>query len=270
MTVGEYLSQATGLLSKAEVESARLDVLVLLEDTLDKNRALLLAHPELELSDAQVTHLDHAIAQRQKHLPLAYIRGKVEFYGRDFMVNEHVLVPRPETESIIELLKILALPSEAKVLDLGCGSGCIGVTAALEQPQLTVYLSDISSEALAVAQKNAQTHNVSVQLRQADLLAGQNEHFACILANLPYVPNNYPINQAATHEPELALFAGDDGLDLYRQLFGDLGTYKPKYVITEALLSQHQLLTGIAKAAGYTLVRTDGLAQLFMPGHSSL
>jgi release factor glutamine methyltransferase len=263
MTVGEYLKSATETLSKAEVDSARLDVLILLEDTLDKNRASILAHPEWSLSTAQITKLNQAIAQRQKHVPLAYIRGKTEFYGRDFVVNEHVLVPRPETESIIDLLLGLHLPAGAKVLDLGCGSGCIGVTAALEQPQLDLYLSDISPKALTVAQKNAQRLTASVQLQQHNLLAGQVEQFSCILANLPYVPTNFPINKAARHEPGLALFAGDDGLDLYRELFKQVESQQPSYIITEALLSQHGSLAAIAKAAGYTLTRTDGLAQLF-------
>ncbi|HEY5667544.1 MAG TPA: peptide chain release factor N(5)-glutamine methyltransferase [Candidatus Saccharimonadales bacterium] len=264
MTVGQYLSQATLLLDKAKIESARLDVLVLLEDTLDKNRAHLLAHPELELSDAQLTHLDRALARRKRHVPLAYIRGKAEFYGRNFVVNEHVLVPRPETESIIELVKTLHLPAGSHVLDLGCGSGAIGVTTALELPELDIILSDIDTDALAVAHKNAQRHNASVQYMQADLLGDTPKHYDCILANLPYVPEGYPINTAATYEPKLALFAGSDGLDLYRRLFAVPQNARPAYIITEALEPQHQPLAAIAKTARYSLARSSGLAQLFV------
>lgn len=262
MTVGEFLKQATDLLAKAEVESARLDVLVLLEDTLDKNRANLLAHPEIELSPVQIAKLNSFIAQRQTHVPLAYIRGKAAFYGRDFVVNEHVLVPRPETESLIELAKALPI-SAPRIADIGCGSGCMAITAALEIPGAAVFAYDIDPEVLNVARLNVQRLKANVQLAQSDLLKNITEQFDVILANLPYVPDEYPINQAAGFEPQLALFAGTDGLDLYRIMFGQLHDRTVSFVITEALIEQHSALADIAAAAGYRLETTDGLAQLF-------
>jgi release factor glutamine methyltransferase len=264
MTVGQFLTTAMQALVEAEVESARLDVLVLLEDTLDKNRASLLAHPEIQLSPGQLSKLNNYITQRKKHVPLAYIRGRSEFYGRTFMVDEHVLVPRPETESMITLLKKIPLDGTPRIVDIGCGSGCIAVTAALELPSAKVVACDISPEALQVARKNAQQLKAAVQFAEADLLGTQAEHFDVVLANLPYVPTDYPINTAATFEPKLALFAGNDGLDLYRRLFVQLRGSKAHYVICESLEPQHKPLAAIAKTAGYMLEQTDGLTQLFV------
>lgn len=263
MTIGQFLKTATEALQSAEVESARLDALVLLEDTLDKNRAHLLAHLDTPLSAAQLSRLNNYITQRQKHTPLAFIRGRAEFYGRTFMVNEHVLVPRPETESMVVLLKKLTLEDLPRIADIGSGSGCLAITAALEFPTAHVVAYDISPEALQLAHKNARRFAVDVQFIQSDLLNDQPEYFDAVMANLPYVPIDYPINKAATFEPHLALFGGKDGLELYRRLFKQLQATRSKFVITESLLSQHAAMAAMAKTAGYSTIEADGLAQLF-------
>ncbi len=267
MTIGEFLAQATRTLQQAGIESARLDTLILLEDALKLDRALLLAHPADEIDALTGVELHKKIMQRITHLPLAYIRGTAPFYGRDFAVNKNVLVPRPETEAMIELLKGLSLPASARIADIGTGSGCIGITAALELPQTVVRLYDIDPQALHIAAKNARALGATITLSQSDLLDTV-QAADVLLANLPYVPDNYPINPAASHEPGLALFAGQDGLELYRRFWKQLSahTAKPACVLTEALLSQHQDMRTLGRAAGYRLAKTEGLIQQFECG----
>lgn len=266
MTIGEFLAHNTKHLQNAGIDTARLDVLVLLEDVLERGRANLLAHPEDPVPASKLAILNNYITQREDHVPLAYIRGKAAFYGRDFVVNEHVLVPRPETESMIEIAKKLDLKAP-RIIDVGTGSGCIGITAAIELPSAEVTLLDVDENALAVATQNARRlRGAVVHAVKGNLLANYDQPIDLVLANLPYVPEDYPINKAAGKEPALALFAGKDGLDLYRELWGQIAARddKPTYILTEALISQHKPLTVMAKAAGYNLVQTDGLVQLFV------
>jgi release factor glutamine methyltransferase len=264
MTIESFLVNGTKRLQGAGIDTARLDVLVLMEDVLERGRANLLAHPEDIILESKLARLNNYITQRERHIPLAYIRGRAAFYGRDFIVNKHVLVPRPETESMIEIIKNLDLKAP-KILDVGTGSGCLGITAALELPDADVTLLDVDPGALEVATQNASKLNAKVRTMQNDLLNNYNQPVDVILANLPYVPDNYPINQAAGNEPALALFAGEDGLDLYRRFWPQIKNLddQPEYVLTEALTTQHAALADIAKTAGYTLKQTDGLVQLF-------
>lgn len=265
MTVGEFIKTGSQKLANSGIPTARLDCLVLLEDALGTDRANLIAHPELEINASTEVSLNNKIVQRSKHTPLAYIRGKVEFYGRSFKVNKTVLIPRPETEEIINLLLKIKPDPSVKIADIGTGSGCIGITAWLEMPNLSVDLYDISPEALSVARQNAVGLKAEVNLYEGDLLKNLRHEYDVILANLPYVPNDFPVNQAAKNEPPLALFAGDDGMGLYRDFWDQVGNlnYKPKYVITESLPQQHNLNSSLAKAQGYKLAETAGLVQAY-------
>lgn len=265
MNAGEFLNRTTKILQSVGIKTARLDSLVALEDETGHSRAWLLAHPEFELSKQEIASLNNFITRRSTHLPLSYYRGRSEFYGRSFDVNTHVLVPRPETESIINLLKNTALPARPKIADIGTGSGCIGVTAALEIPAAEVCLYDIDTAALQVAKQNAAKHNVRVHADRRDLLAAHNESFDVLLANLPYIPKDYPINLAAKHEPTIALFSGEDGLDHYRRFWEQVGAWKqkPLFIFTESLLSQHSALTQLAETAGFRPVAREGLVQKF-------
>lgn len=264
MTVQDFLKTATKTLEQNGATSARLDCLILLEDELGLDRASILAHPETELSPSQLARLNTQVTQRITHLPMAYIRGKAPFFGREFVVNEHVLVPRPETETMIELLKNLPLPTALKIADIGTGSGCIGITAALEIPTATVTLYDIDPHALKVAKKNAQSLGVQVAISQGDLLSKKPDADV-LLANLPYVPSNYAINQAAKHEPTHTLFSGQDGLDLYRRFWKEISLLEqlPIFVLTESLPFQHDTLETLAKSAGYEQGTKQDLVQVF-------
>jgi release factor glutamine methyltransferase len=267
-TVGNFLQEAAATLAAAGVDSARLDVLILLEDTVGRNRASLLAHPEHPLTAQQINILHTKITQRLKHVPLAYIRGSAPFYGRMFTVNEQVLVPRPETEAMIGMLKALPLGAAPCIADIGTGSGCIGITAKLELPAADVWLYDIDFAALVVAKTNAHNLKAAIHATQSDLLKGVAGEFTAIAANLPYVPTMLGVNRAAKHEPELALFAGSDGLDAYRAFWKQLGgrSQKPTYILAESLILQHTRMVALAALAGYKLTGTDHLIQQFILG----
>jgi release factor glutamine methyltransferase len=266
VTIDQWLLAATTQLSETGVGTARLDCLVLLEDCLNKNRAKLLAEPEQELTTEQIEWLGRRVVCRAQHEPLAYIRGKTEFYGRQFMVTPDVLEPRPESETIIDLLKKLPKKERLTVIDVGTGSGALGITAAIELHEVQVIGVDIDPSCLKVARKNADLHKTTIDLKVGDLLEGlQVSEGTTIIANLPYVPNNHSINQAATFEPKLAIFGGLDGLDLYKEMFKqiDVLSLKPLHVITEALPNQHIELAKIAQQHGYNLTLTDDFIQQF-------
>ncbi len=266
MTVDTFLKLAVQQLQTAGIESARLDCLVLLEDIVGTDRSWLLAHPEFELEESQQQTLREKIKRRVQHEPLAYIRSKAEFYGREFYVDEHVLVPRPESEGFINLLKNYKLNKKyTHVLDLGTGSGCIGLTVVAELPTLYVTLADIDHSALAVAQKNAEKLNLQASFIASDLLSTITGPYDIIVTNLPYVPDEYPVNEPVAFEPKLALFAGKDGMDLYRKFWNQVHELpeKPQLILTESLLEQHEQQIRLANDASFKLTKTDGLVQLF-------
>ncbi len=290
MKINDWLSVSTQKLNDAGVESARLDCLVLLEDALEVDRGRLLAHPEFIIEDSTLGELDKKLDRRANYEPLAYIRGFSEFYGRKFLVNEHVLTPRPETETMIDLLKPLVqgrtfrkrfvitganmshnaheLGPSLHIVDVGTGSGCLAITAKLEFPQAEVTATDIDSKALKVATKNASALKAGIKFLQGSLLlplyAERHTPYA-ILANLPYVPDSLTINKAAQYEPAQAIFGGADGLDYYRQMFAQIQDLKdkPQAILTESLSTQHDALALLAKNTGYKLQKTSGLVQLY-------
>lgn len=270
-SLSEWLCSTEKLLHERGIETARLDSLVLLSDEIGRDKSWLLAHPEYTLQGSECENLSTKIAQRAKHIPLAYIRGKTEFYGREFAVNEHVLVPRPESEAMIDLLKRLSVIDDRfSIFDIGTGTGCLAITAKLELPECKVIATDIDPKCLSLAKNNAQTLGADITFLEGDLLASiQNSRFeiqdSIFLANLPYVPESYPINKAAAHEPKLALFSGTDGLEHFRRFFKQVQELprQPRHIITESLSEQHKALARIAEAAGYRLDTTQELAQLY-------
>lgn len=272
MTIGEWLDHSQRLLTGAAITTARLDVLVLLADELREDKSWILAHSNDFLRGGSENRLNKKIIQRSKHTPLAYIRGHAEFYGREFLIDTNVLVPRPESESIISLLKHYPLsPAHTTIIDVGTGSGCLAITAKLETNAHHVFGCDISKQALRVAQKNASQFSVEVGFIHGDLLApvsgyiiNSSEEYV-VVANLPYVPTNYPINEAAKYEPPLALFSEDNGLNHYSRLFTQIDAMliKPAVIITEALAFQHSSLRTLAEQHNYGLNNRDGLAQAF-------
>lgn len=264
LTTNQWLAKATTQLGESGIGTARLDALVLLEDLLNTNRTQIIAHPEVNLTDEQVLVLDQQIARRSKHEPLAYIRGRTEFYGREFLINNNVLEPRPESETIIDLLKALHLKQPFSLVDVGAGSGCLGITAKLEMPMITVDMLELSDAAIKICEKNKQHLKTEISVQKSDLLESAPGQYDVVLANLPYVPDHYQINEAAAMEPRMAIFGGTDGLDLYRKLFRQLDQQEHvQYVLTESLPFQHKALLSIAKQYGYTLQLAEDFIQVF-------
>lgn len=263
LTINDWTNKGQRSLRKAGIQTAGLDVLIILEDVLNKNRAQLLAHPELRITPEQERILNQLITRRAKHEPLAYIRGKSEFYGREFIVNNHVLQPRPESETMIDMLKKLPI-SSPRITDIGTGSGALAVTAKLEIPTSNVCATDVDSNCITIAKKNARKHEAKVEFIQTNLLDGL-EYQDILLCNLPYVPDEFLINKSAEFEPRLALFGGADGLDLYRKLFDQIENMdtKPVFVLTESLPLQHAKLAKVAQKHGYKLQMEQDFIQLF-------
>ncbi|HXY18143.1 MAG TPA: HemK/PrmC family methyltransferase, partial [Candidatus Nitrosopolaris sp.] len=249
----------------AGIGTARLDVLVLLEDCLRTSRAHILAHPETPIQGLPLKRLSAKLARRARHEPLAYIRGFSEFYGRQFKIDRRVLQPRPESETMIELLKTLRLPINPRIADVGAGSGALGITAMLEVPRAVTDLFEIDENALKVAELNVKKYRVSARCVFSDLLRASRDAYDVILANLPYVPSYHHVNEAAGHEPRLAIYGGGDGLEIYRRLFNQLAEHysPPQFVLTESLPNQHARLADIAAGAGYRETARRDFIQVF-------
>jgi release factor glutamine methyltransferase len=273
MTIHEWLRQASHDLETAGIETARLDTLILLEDCLTQGRAWLLAHQDAQLSAEQVGLLKKLLKRRAMHEPLAYVRGRCEFYNHEFVLTPSVLQPRPESEAFIELLKELAQDSRLessgthgiRITDVGTGSGALGITAALEIANSHVELLEIDPKAVKVAKTNVDKFTLNISVIASDLLTNSEQDTDILLCNLPYVPDDYKINRAALHEPALAIFGGTDGLEIYRRMFDQTQKrkFKPLFILTEAFAFQHDDLQKIAASAGYRLIKTDDFVQAF-------
>ena len=259
MIISEWLKIATKSLKTANIPSARLDAELILANTLRKNRTYLHAHLDEEIDPRRFDIANARLDLRLDRVPIAYILGYKEFYGRKFTVSPSVLIPRPESEDLISLfLELTASEIVEKVLiDVGTGSGCLGITAKLERSNLSVILSDISKPALNIAEKNANALNVDVHIQQQSLLNGQLKPVDYIFANLPYVDKNWDVSPELQYEPEIALFAEDEGLKLILQLISQA----PRCLTPEGLLfieadpQQHNRIINEAVKNGFVKER---------------
>ena len=229
VTVREALAKGVQLLAQQESD-ARLDAQVLLGHVIGAERAHLLAYPERDISDEQLRHYWQLIERRSHGEPVAYLTGHKEFFGLDFCVDRRVLIPRPETELLVEaaldaIRGRIAADLMPVVADIGTGSGAIAITIAVEEPRLPyLYACDISAGALEVARLNCQRHHVETRVRllQGDLLAPLPEPVDVLVANLPYVGTEEIAALAPdvlNYEPHLALLSGPYGLSHIQRLF---------------------------------------------------
>ncbi|MDE3104489.1 MAG: peptide chain release factor N(5)-glutamine methyltransferase [Acidobacteriota bacterium] len=227
MTLRQALTEATAQLAAQPQlqQTAQRDAELLLLHTLGLPRTALYSAPELPLTPGQLSLYRDALRRRLTLEPIQYITGTQEFYGLALAVTPAVLIPRPETELLVEaVLERLPRDRPVKIADVGTGSGAIALALATHLPLAEVTALDLSPEALTVARRNAHTHRLEprVRLLHSNLLgAVAGERFDAVVANLPYVPTGdlpelHP--QVADYEPHSALFAGPDGLDAYRQL----------------------------------------------------
>ena len=218
-TVREALDSAVIAIGAAGSDTPRLDAELLLAEAVGVDRTALFTDPGREVAGPAVRAFQDAVRRRSiGREPVAYILGRKGFRHIDLLVDARVLVPRPETELLVEVA--LALPPGARVVDVGTGSGAIALALAHERPDLSVIATDVSADALEVGRANAAALGLAVDLREGDLLAGVGECDA-VLSNPPYVCEGDRATLApeiAHHEPAGALFAGTDGLDVIRRL----------------------------------------------------
>jgi len=226
MTVLEVLNAATGYLKQQGVESPRLNAEHLLAHVLGiKNRINLYMEFERTVGEAERAPLREQVRKRSEGVPLQHLLGTVEFFGRTFSSDARALIPRPETEQLVEkVLAELGGPN-ARVLDVGTGSGVIAVTIAVEREGASVAAVDLSPDALALAQENAGRHGVSerIEFSESDLLANVSGPFDAIVANLPYIASEElaGLSREVRHDPAMALDGGRDGLALVARLVQD-------------------------------------------------
>jgi release factor glutamine methyltransferase len=220
MTVKTALHQGTSLLEEGDVPVPRLTAEVLLSHALGKERVYLIAHPEAELSQIAWLHYGRYLYERIKGKPTQYITRRQEFYGRDFLVTPKVLIPRPETELLVEA----ALNLEGRIVDVGTGSGAIAITLSLEK-RSRIAATDISSAALQVASENARRLGAAVGFFQGDLLSAITANSVdAVVSNPPYISENDRAGmqrEVRDYEPHLALFAGPAGTEIYRRIIDD-------------------------------------------------
>lgn len=254
-TIRETLTSATKALQTSKTSPAALEAEVLLLHILKKPKEFLYSNPEFKLSETAISNFQFLISRRVKGEPIAYLTGHKEFYGLDFIVNKNVLIPRPETELLIEeTLKctggsrpapttLYSLP--ATIADIGTGSGCIAVTLAKNLPQTKIYATDRSAPALKIAKENAARHGVAKQItfKRGDLLLPlRNVQLDIIVANLPYLDiktrslaAKRPETRGLDFEPQQALYAGPKGFDVFLKFFKQLAlrSQRPNLVILE-------------------------------------
>lgn len=238
--VGRALVSASQRLSEAGCDSPRLDAQLILAHVLDTDRAWLFAHHDHALSAQQADEYTDLVARRIRREPVAYLIGRKEFYGLDFAVDERVLIPRPETEMLVDLLlaHLQADPKKRFVIaDVGTGSGAIAVTTAVHAANTRLYGLDISPDALAVAKENGRrlAPQADLHFLRSDLLAALPEPADVIVANLPYVTDAEYTDlepEVREYEPQLALTAGDKGLDVIQRLLAQVREHlKPNGVV---------------------------------------
>jgi len=237
MNIGKFYQKAVRELRAAGIKTAELDTKVLLKFVLENDETFLLMHPEMPLTNYQLEKLNKLVKKRLNNEPIAYLTGHKEFFGHDFLVNKNVLIPRPESEFLVEksleYLKLKIENCKLKILDMGTGSGCIIISLALELEkqlnngtieQLRFFASDISKSALNVAKRNAkkllsnstiQQYN-NLRFYRSDLFSNHLLHkkYDLIIANLPYVPSRdlgLGTCDSIKFEPQDAIFANDNG-----------------------------------------------------------
>lgn len=226
MNISETLKNATEILKRSGIAEPRREAASLLALALEKDRTFLIAHPEYELTEKESAEFAGTLARRAAHEPLQYIRGRQEFYGLDFLVTPDVLIPRPETELIVEAaIEILKQEENPRFCEIGTGSGCISVSILHEIKAATATGADVSEKALQMTKVNAERNAVSDRLKliKSDVFENfeEREKFDLIVSNPPYVPaEDFTTLQAEVRdfEPRTALTDGGDGLSIIAKI----------------------------------------------------
>ena len=259
-TVRRVLEWTAGHLQQYGSDSPRLDAEILLAHARGCKRIALYTHFDDPLSDAQRATMRTLVQRRAKHEPVAYLVGHREFFGLDFRVAPKVLIPRPDTETlVVELIERLKEHAKPRLLDLCTGTGCVAIAAAVNVPAANVVATDVSAEALEIARQNSADHGVSerIEFREGDLLSvlTPSDLFDVIASNPPYIPaDELETLQADVrlHEPRAALDGGSDGLDFVRRLIEGV----PRHLVPRGSLlieidaTQADAVTELLESAG--------------------
>jgi release factor glutamine methyltransferase len=253
--IGDALTDATGRLTAAGCDTPRLDAEVLLAEVLGVDRAALVTGADRELAAREAQRFESFVARREAREPVAYILGRKPFRFLELHVDSRVLIPRPDTEVLVEAG--LGLPQGSRVVDVGTGSGAVALSLKHERPDLHVTATDIEAGALDVARDNAARLGLEVSFRQADLLEGAGGPFDAVLANVPYVAaEDHAVldPEIRQKEPRVAVVAADDGLAIVRRLVSQLGD--TPYAALEVGYAQEERVADLLRRAGYVDVET--------------
>jgi len=224
MTLLEVLQSTTAYFTEHKIDSPRLNAEHLLAHALGRTRMELYLEFERNLSDDELKPLRELVKRRGQGEPLQHLLGTIEFCGQTFLIDKRAMVPRPETEELVELLKseIRSQKSDFRMIDVGTGSGVIALSLAKQFPEADVHAVDVSEDALALARENAARLGLSdrVRFQKNNLLENLDERFDLIVANLPYIStqDRHLLSREVLHDPEVALFGGPAGDEIVRRL----------------------------------------------------
>jgi release factor glutamine methyltransferase len=251
-SIRDALDSALIALTAAGCDTPRLDAELLLAAAMGVDRAVIVSDPGRELTPDQARRFQTYAMRRAQREPVAYILGTKGFRTIDLLVDPRVLIPRPETEHLVEAA--LQLPRGARVADVGTGSGAVALALKAERPDLEVIATDASADALTVARANAERLGLEVELLQGDLLAPVEGRLDAVVSNLPYVADGERATLApdiTRHEPEIALYAGADGLSMIRRLAPQAAASGAALLALEVGFGQAGAVAEIVRAAGF-------------------
>ena len=270
-TVNDWLKSSSLKLKKIST-SPFIDAEIILMHVLKISREKIITNPNLIIKNQQLIKLDGLLKKRLRSIPIAYLTNSKSFYGLDFFVNNNVLIPRPDSETIIDLaLEIINSLKNPTVVELGVGSGALLLSIVKNYDKTINAIGyDISPTALIVARKNSKLLDINENIifKKGNLLSGwpANKSIDLIVANLPYLPKNYLAKHknlselGLKYEPKISLFSGTDGLDLYRELKKQLATYKVDNLIIEVLPQQITRVKKMFSDHNYVCVAKNDLS----------
>ncbi len=260
MKIKDALNYGFEILKNKNIDSYHLDTELILTFALKKKKEWILSNPDFFLNINQIKKFKKLVLKRSKNYPTAYILGHKYFYNLKFKVNKNVLIPRPETELLVESTRRVTLPDGWTILDVGTGSGAIAISLAKKLKDSKILASDNSKFALNIAKKNARANNIkNIKFIKSNLLEKfKNDKLDIIVANLPYVKNNWN-NASIKYEPYNALYSGKTGLVHYFKLLKQIKEleYKPKYVLLEIDPEQVEAISKQAKKLFTSNIKID-------------
>ena len=263
-TVLETIDGGARYLEKRGIEDARRNMQIMVAHQLACTRMQLYTQFDRPLGESELVPLREMLKRRGEGVPLQHVLGVVSFHHRDFKSDARALIPRPETEELAEWILSMPMGDDLKVLDMGCGSGVLGLTLAAERPTWHVTLADVSEDALALAEENAAALGIgNARFLRSDLFSAVEGEFDGIVANLPYVPESErpSLSREVMHDPALALFGGADGLDVIRRFIPEaFRRLKPGgWMVLEIGHDQASQVEEILRSSGFAdiEVKTD-------------